>query len=364
MTENLMYGALAFIVLLVLVLPLTSRKVEHNLEIFLFVMGVLSITVSQVFSTGFIIEATGGSLPTPLTSPVITKELIIKALEEPIMITGAVLLFGILFKVFKDKINSVFNIIQRHVPMRLLFFLVVVILGLVSSIITAIIAALFLVEIINCLKLDRKSEIGLTIVACFAIGMGAALTPIGEPLSTIVVAKLNEDFWYLLRNFGIYIIPSVIAFGIIAAFAFKPVPSSTGLSERDEGESYKEVVFRALKVYLFVMALTFLGTGLKPLIDRFILGLSTHILYWINMLSAILDNATLAAAEISDLMSLEQITAILIGLLISGGMLIPGNIPNIISASKLKIGSKEWAKLGVPMGLATMLIFFVILFAF
>jgi len=50
------------------------------------------------------------------------------------------------------------------------------------------------------------------------------------------------------------------------------------------------------------------------------------------------------------------------GLLISGGMLIPGNIPNIISASKLQITSKEWAKIGVPIGLAVMIIFYLILF--
>ena len=43
-------------------------------------------------------------------------------------------------------------------------------------------------------------------------------------------------------------------------------------------------------------------------------------------------------------------------------MLIPGNIPNIISAGKLGITSKEWAKLGVPLGLIAMLIYFVWIF--
>jgi predicted cation transporter len=42
--------------------------------------------------------------------------------------------------------------------------------------------------------------------------------------------------------------------------------------------------------------------------------------------------------------------------LIAGGMLIPGNIPNIIAAHALKIKSTEWAALGVPLGLAMMLI--------
>ena len=61
-------------------------------------------------------------------------------------------------------------------------------------------------------------------------------------------------------------------------------------------------------------------------------------------------------------MSQIQINAVLMGLLIAGGMLIPGNIPNIISAGKLGITSKEWAKLGVPLGLITMAIYFVWIF--
>lgn len=71
------------------------------------------------------------------------------------------------------------------------------------------------------------------------------------------------------------------------------------------------------------------------------------------MVSAIVNNATLAAAEFSPLMTQEQVRAILMGLIISGGMLIPGNIPNIICAGKLKIKSTEWAQIGVPIGVTS-----------
>ena len=80
------------------------------------------------------------------------------------------------------------------------------------------------------------------------------------------------------------------------------------------------------------------------------------------MVSAILDNVTLTASEISPAMSMVQIQAALMGLLISGGMLIPGNIPNIISAGKLGITSSEWAKLGVPFGLVLNALYFVVVF--
>jgi len=104
-----------------------------------------------------------------------------------------------------------------------------------------------------------------------------------------------------------------------------------------------------------------LGRGFKPIVDAFILKIPYQGLYWINLVSAILDNATLAAAEISPGMSLLQIKSCLLGLLIAGGMLIPGNIPNIISAGKLKIKSSEWAKFGVPLGLAVMAAYFFLL---
>jgi predicted cation transporter len=82
------------------------------------------------------------------------------------------------------------------------------------------------------------------------------------------------------------------------------------------------------------------------------------------MISAVLDNATLTAIEINAQMVLPKIVAVVMGLLIAGGMLIPGNIPNIVAAGRLKISMKEWAKLGIPIGIVMLLVFFVILLGF
>ena len=56
------------------------------------------------------------------------------------------------------------------------------------------------------------------------------------------------------------------------------------------------------------------------------------------------------------MMTDRQVKFALMSLLISGGMLIPGNIPNIISASKLDIKSGEWAP--PCFGGALMLLFY------
>jgi predicted cation transporter len=295
-----------------------------------------------------------------------TQHLIFEAIKEPIAISLTVLLAGLLFRLLRIRIrNWTQTAISRlgHGPF---LFILVVGLGLVSSIITAIIAAVILAEIITFLKYDRKYEIRLVIIACYAIGLGAVLTPLGEPLATIAVSKLKgaphqADFLYLFRLLGFWVIPAIAGLGLWAAFLKPDRTKTRNTLTEDRPESYKSILFRALKVYLFVMALLLLGTGLMPLVDKYLVQIKPGIIYWINLISAILDNATLTAAEVTPLMSRETIRYLLLGLLISGGMLIPGNIPNIICASKLSIKSKEWAVYGLPLGAILFIGFFLIL---
>ncbi len=336
---------LFIILFLVFVLPFLFKKIEEEIEIFLFIMGILSVTITKQWSLHLIEES----------------------LVEPIKITVAVLIAGLLFKEFRTVIVRFIEKSKKFLGIRLFVFFVVLVLGLVSSVITAIIAAIILVEIISNLKLDRENEIKIIVVACFSIGFGAALTPIGEPLATIAIAKLKgppyfADFFFLLKNLSYFIIPAII---VISILAFIIIPDKRegkeGLTEH-RIERKRDILLRTFKVYLFVMALVFLGTGFKPMIDLYVSKIPFFALYWINIISAVLDNATLVAAEIGPSMNIKQIDAALIGLIISGGMLIPGNIPNIIAASKLKIKSKEWAKIGVPLGFILLIIYFIILY--
>ncbi|WP_404330544.1 DUF1646 family protein [Mesobacillus maritimus] len=333
---------LLIILVLVLFLPFTVQKVERNLEVFLFVMGVAAATVSGIMDA----------------------DLMRKALVDPIKITIAVLIAGLLTKWLHVQLEKSIQALNRALSPRVFAGLTVIVLGLVSSLITAIIAAIILVIIVNGLPLNRQSRVRFTIIACFSIGLGAALTPIGEPLSTITVGKLNQDFFYLLKLIGPEVFTAIVVFGILTMFFVNPRKNAKGLDMDQHPESYKQILFRSIKIYLFVMGLTFLGNGFEPFITTYILDLHPTILYWINMISAILDNATLAAAEISPAMESDTIQVILLGLLISGGMLIPGNIPNIIAAGKLNITTKEWAQFAVPLGLNTMAIYFLVLFVF
>ncbi|HEV8354999.1 MAG TPA: DUF1646 family protein [bacterium] len=327
------------ILLAVLLLPLIFHRVEQNIEAFLFVVGVLSVLAAGAFSSTLVRDA----------------------LTHPIPITIAVFISGLLFKWVRKYVGDGLVRLRLVLPMQVIVVAVVIVLALLSSVITVIIASLVLVELISTMRFRQEDESRLVVIACMALGLGAALTPIGEPLSTIATAKLGEDFWFLMRLLGPMVIPGIVVIGVYAGFQPLRYHGET-LAEQEYDETYRDVVVRALKVFVFIMALTLLGEGFKPVIDRFIIALDARILYWINMVSAILDNATLTAAEISPQMATQQVRAVLMGLLISGGMLIPGNIPNIIAAGKLGIRSRSWARVGVPLGLILMVLYFVVLF--
>lgn len=331
------YAALTGLILLVFALPFLLRLVEKNLEAFLFVAGLSAIVISGTWNAGSFLHL----------------------ITEPLPITTMVLVFGLAFHYGRTRFDRILASLTRQLPLPLFLFSTVILLALLSSIITAIIAALLLVEIATHLKLSRTHEIRFVVFACFAIGLGAALTPVGEPLSTIVIGLLHVDFFYLFRLLGMYVIPLIVAIALAASFTGKQGKIHV-LTDTEPERSDWAPWIRAGKVYVFVMALLMLGIGLVPLATRFITPLPAGGLYWANIVSAVLDNATLAAVEVTPTLATNQLLAILLGLLISGGMLIPGNIPNIIAADHLKIKSREWARVGVPTGLLLMTVVFFV----
>jgi predicted cation transporter len=80
-----------------------------------------------------------------------------------------------------------------------------------------------------------------------------------------------------------------------------------------------------------------------------------------NTISAVVNNSTLAAVEIGPSLSMNQQRAAFLGLLISGGALVTGNIPNIVAASRLGITSREWAAIGLGTGALFLLLCFAVL---
>jgi predicted cation transporter len=335
---------LILIVLCVFFLPFFVTKAEENLEIFLFICGVLAGSCAALWS----------------------KDLLIRALKEPLHICIAIFFVGILFKQAHNFTVKLVNKSIDKLGIQITLALIVVILGFLSGIITAIVAALLLSEVASVLCIKRNERVKLVIYSCFAISAGAVLFPIGEPLSTIIISKLsgaphNANSFFLLKLLWPYTV-SVIS--IMAVLAYRIVNKTTETPTCDEIKSFptfREIINRTLKVYLFILSLVFLGAALKPLAVKVLIFLSAPVLYWVNLVSAVLDNATVAAIVVVPEMTRQSLRYMLVSLIIGGGMLIPGNIPNIISASKLRIKSKEWAKIGIPLGMILYTVYFVAL---
>ncbi len=329
--------ALGILLLAVLLGPLLIEQVERNIEIFFLIAGTLASAITRQWG----------------------KPLLQAAITEPLALTIAVLIFGVIARLLRPILERSLERLIKVIAPRWIYFGLIVTLGLLASVITAVIAALILVEAVALLKLDRDSEIAAVVLACFAIGLGAALTPVGEPLSTLAISALKANFWYLARLLGPLVNAGIVIVATISLFL--PAKHNHSLNADGHVDSWSEIVVRALKVYLFVAGLVGLSWGLRPLADQYISRLPEWLLFWLNSISAIVDNATLTAAEIGPSLNPSQQRSILMALLISGGMLIPGNIPNIITAGRLKISSREWARVGLAAGIPLMLLCFAVL---
>jgi predicted cation transporter len=332
-----MVWELGLIALAVLLGPVLIKSIEQNIEIFFLGAGAFA-------------SATTGQWG---------KSLLHAAVTEPIPLTIAVLVFGVIARLLRPTLDQAVARLAQLVGPRWIYFSLIIVLGVLSSVITAVIAALILVEAIALLKLDRRSEAAAVVLACFAIGLGAALTPVGEPLGTIAISALNVDFWYLVRLLGPLVLTGILIVGAISLFL--PAKYGHSLNADAHVDSWREIVIRAAKVYLFVAGLVGLSWGLRPLVDEYIHRISEGGLFWMNAISAVVDNATLTAAEIGPSLTPVQQRCVLMGLLISGGMLIPGNIPNIVAANRLGISSREWALVGLLAGVPLMIVCFAAL---
>jgi predicted cation transporter len=349
------------ILVAVLVLPLTSRRIEEHLEPFFLVMGIIGIIA--ITHAGFL---TNEGL----------REVIVKALTTPLVIHGVpigitqvVFVAGYVFYRWHGKITSALNRALERYGLKKFIFIITVLLGLTSSVISVIVAAVILAEIMASLPLPRRKKVEVTVIASFALGMGAALTPVGEPLSTIAISKLGEHPLYLLELLGIYIITGVVVLALYAServvrgYTMSEIGGGKDAVEAEESyiESLRSVVMRAIRVYIFVAALELLGTSFTPIAEWYFVKMPAELLYWMNTISAVVDNATLTAAEVVPGIDPVRLRFMLVALLISGGMHIPGNVPNIIAAARLRINSKEWVRIGVPLGLIILIVYFIIL---
>ncbi len=333
--ETGLFLQMTFLTLL-LTLPLVSKKVEHNLEVFFFVVSLAAATVGGLWSFELLKEA--------LLHPLAVYQPGYGYV--PIGITQVVLAAGLTFYYFRDKLAAKADAIARPAVLAVLIFA----FGMSSSVISAIVAAAVLAELLAFAKAPHEYKARAAVYGAFAIGAGAALLPIGEPLSTIAVAKLKQGFFYLV-NVLIDAVVIIVAFFAVYTYVTLKKMHKAGVEIEPYEPELREVFARAFKIFLFIFALTILGEFFKPL-ALIVAEFGKEVLYVFGLVSAVADNATLVAALVSPEMGTDALRSFLISLVLSGGLAIPGNVPNIVLASVLLIGFREWLKLAAPIGIA------------
>jgi predicted cation transporter len=328
------------VVIVVLIGPVLFEAIDRNVELFFLVIGLLSAYFLGQLSEGAVRDA----------------------VTEPLPFTLAVLTFGSVFRTLRDYFDQLLRRVIRLLDPRILCFGLTIILAFLAAFITPVVSALVFVEGISLLRCDRRSEIGATVFACFAIGFGAGLTPLGLPGIAVVLRSLHVGFWYLAHLLG----PFIIAGVFLAAVPILFLPFASGESAdlgRDEDSWSLVLLARPGRVYLFIVGLVLLSDAVRPLFDTYIHRIPNGLLFWMNTISAVVNNSTLAAVEIGPSLSLHQQRAAFLGLLVSGGALVTGNIPNIVAASRLGITSREWARVGLGTGAVFLICCFSVLSA-
>ena len=325
--------ALALLVLLLLG-PLLLAPLERNIEWLFLSLGIVAAIAAR-------------RLDPPL---------ILHALREPWPISLTVVIAGILFSRGQATLAGGLGWMAKRVPRAVLVALLTFLIAILASVVTAIVAALAFAQLIQLLGLQGVQRRRTAVAGCFAIALGAALTPLGEPLATLATSALKLDMLGLMRLLGLYLLPGVLACGLLAGLCAGRAQEITSAPARVE--SLTGNILDGVRIYAFVAGLVLIGAAFAPLAAPRMATLSPSLLYWGNMISAAADNATLVAIELHGL-SAARARPALIALLVSGGMLIPGNVPNIVCAARLELGSREWARTGIPLGLLLLLAYFV-----
>jgi predicted cation transporter len=263
---------------LLLIGPVVSRAIEEHIELFFLAVGLLAMTLAGAWRW----------------------DVASRAAALPLWITLTVIVADVIFGRARGLMDRSLGWMQARVDRPFLCGGAVFVIALLSAMLTSIVAALMLAEVVELMRLGPRARVRVTVAGCFAIGLGSSLTPLGGPLSTLAAGGLGMGFGGLV------------------------------------------------------------GEAFAPLAARYVPMFGQSALYWANMVSATMDNATLVALEVHA-MDPARARAAIIALLLAGGMLIPGNIPNIVAAAALRIGAGEWARIGIPMGLVLLGTYFALL---
>lgn len=231
------------IIVAVLLGPFFIKKIEHNLEAFLFLMGACAIAVSRSWHIGLVEDA----------------------VQEPVVIGTmlSVLVAGLIVHYYRPHfLRWINDNLLDGITMKVIFLEIVVVLGLSAAIITPILPFFALVEVVNHLPIQRKTRASLTLFASLSIVLGAALALVEEPYATIAAVKmqgtLSSANFLPLELQNLYI-PCIVILGLISMFFIGEKVNTLETQIQEAAPAFKSGAILSARVCMFVGALLLVG---------------------------------------------------------------------------------------------------------
>lgn len=230
----------------VLLGPLLIKRIERNIEAFLFLMGACAVAISRSWHIDIVEEA----------------------VQEPVVIgiVLIVLMAGLIAHYIRPNfLRSINDLLLDRITMKVIFLEIVVVLGLLAAIITPILSFFVLVEAVNHLPLTRKVRANITVLGCFSIFLGAALAMVDGPSSAIAITKMQGSLPFAgllpLELQSLYIFMSILALGLISIFFAGEKINAMDMQIYGKVSAHKSIAIWGARVFMFTGALFLVGVA-------------------------------------------------------------------------------------------------------
>jgi len=234
------------IFLAVLLGPLLIKRIERNLEAFLFLVSACAIVLSRSWHIDLVEEAA----------------------QEPIVIgiVLSILAAGLIVHYRRPHfLQNINDILLDGITMKVIFLEIVVVLGLSAAIITPIIPFFVLVEAVSHLSLTRKARANITILGCISIFLGAALSLVEGPSSTISVTKMQGALpsagFLPLELQSLYIVLIILVLGLMSMFFPEGKVKAMEMQAFESVATHKKMAIWGVRVCMFAGALLLVGVA-------------------------------------------------------------------------------------------------------
>lgn len=236
---------LIVIFLVVLLGPLLIKRIERNLEAFLFLIGACAIVLSRSWHI----------------------DLVEEAVQEPVVIgiLLSVLVAGLIVHYRRPHfLHGINDILLDGITMKVIF-LEIVVVGLSAAIITPIIPFFVLVEAVNYLSLPRGSRAIITALGCISIILGAALPYVEGLSSEIAVTKMQGELPSAgilpLELQSLYILLIILVLGLISIFFSEEKVKAMEMQAFEGVAAHKKMAIWGVRLFMFAGALLLVGVA-------------------------------------------------------------------------------------------------------